>query len=221
MYIRHSGYCHPQYSLLSPSHSCQPFIPSCLFALFSDRLIQIKAVCVTIGWEVAIMTDGLSIGYRTEDNACPFPQYSTISNSSGEENSFISPSLVQAQCRLPPLLWDCVSNGCVMPWRQHFTDFLPIFWLLRSFCSLFHHVSWALERWYKYLVQSSPCYPKNWYCPIGILPAQYVTPLPFFPSLGWLTEWGAVDRSSFECLTSGNMCISVFPGCPRVFPVFS
>lgn len=83
MYIRHSGYTHPLYSLLSPSLPCQqPFLPSHLFALFSDQLIQTKAVFVTIGWELDIMADGLSIGYTAQDNACLFPQVPSISTSS-------------------------------------------------------------------------------------------------------------------------------------------
>ena len=151
MYLRGSGCSHPLYSLLSPSHPCQPSTPFMSFCLVFRPLIQTKVFCRTIGWELAIIADGLPVGYTIKHNGCPSSgthQYPVV-HLGGEDLHKPLPHpycLEQAQCRQLQL-WHCVSNGCVMPRRQHFTDFLPIFWFLCSFQSLFHHVPWSLEGW--------------------------------------------------------------------------
>lgn len=66
--------------------------------------------------------------------------------------------------------------------------------------------------------ENSPCYPKNCYCPKGIILAQYLTSYSLLaqPGLTYRMEVGAVIRGPFECLTSIHLCVSISPGCPTL-----
>lgn len=71
MYLWCSGCSHPLCSLLSPSHPCQPSPPFMSFCFVVRPLIQTKVFCRSIGWELAIMANGLSVRYTIKHNGCP------------------------------------------------------------------------------------------------------------------------------------------------------